>query len=113
MSVKIQFFTFVIPLTNIEKYYPGGLVTFRKEQKGLYPEYDDYLYKTSVMNAMDLDDVVQFWESLGAIAIVEENGVKMWKDFCIVEVIERSAYPCDWLVFCRHKVCHVDDNTGI
>jgi hypothetical protein len=84
MAVTIGFITFIMPLSNVEKYYPEGVETFKKGHEQDY-EFDDYPGKTSAMGWDDMEGVINFWKLLGTVSTTEENGVKKFKDFCLSE----------------------------
>ena len=112
MAIHISFFTFIIPLSNVEKYYSGGIEVFKKEHTEDY-EFDNFLCRTATMSWGDIENVINFWTSLGAVGTTEENGVKKFKDFCLSEYMHGADYlPCDWLVFDdKYSIAwHIDDN---
>jgi len=113
MAIRISFFTFIIPLSNVEKYYHGGMEVFKKEHTEDY-EFDNFLCRTATMSWADMGEIIKFWQSLGAVGIVEENGMKKFQDFCLSEYMQGGDYlPCDWLVFDDKYsiVWHIDDNS--
>jgi hypothetical protein len=110
MAISIPFFTFIMPLSNVEKYYPGGVEALKKDRNDY--EYDNFLCRTATMGWADMEVVINFWKSLGAVDIMEENGVKKFKDFCITERFFSHEYlSCDWLVIddSLAKAWHKDD----
>jgi tetratricopeptide (TPR) repeat protein len=97
MAVTIAFFTFIMPLSKVEKYYPGGVEAMKKDRNDY--EFDNYLCRTSAMSSSDLDDIVNFWKSLGAEGATVENGEKKFRDFCLTERFHTQEYiPCNWLI---------------
>jgi len=113
MAIQISFFTFIIPLSNVGKYYPGGVETFKKEHAEDY-EFDNFLCRTATMSWADMENIIDFWQSLGAVGTTEENSVKKFKDFCLSEYMNGADYlPCDWLVFDDKysRAWHIDDNS--
>jgi hypothetical protein len=110
MAVSISFITFIMPLSNVEKYYPEGVETFKKEHAEDY-EFDNFLCKTATMGWIDMEDIINFWKSLGAVDVTAENGVKKFKDFCLAESFFDDYLPCDWLVSDGMYAWHVDDNS--
>jgi hypothetical protein len=118
-----NFYTFIIPLANVEKYYPGGLAAFMQsdDTREYYRDarlysFDDYLCVYADMGS-GIDGVVEFWKSLGAVDTLEENGEQKFNDFCLIQGSPDRigkwetglCLPCDWVVIdsdnltARHK----------
>ena len=116
MAISITFITFIMPLSNVDKYYPGGVEMFKKEHSEDY-EFDNFLCRTSAMGWEGIEIVINFWKSLGAVDTTEENGVKKFKDFCIQESLPfADTLPCDWIVIAgtsiqKHIAWHINDTS--
>lgn len=111
MAIKLEFIDFVIPIKNIDLVYPGGFTQLKKDYSidgnvsGRF-WYDKYLFRDGAMNPMDIELLVTEWEKLGVKGIVEVNGQKQWKDFCVVEgMFGGPTLTCDWLIYDNEDNC--------
>ncbi len=99
MAVRCEFINLIIPISNIDKVYPGGFKKFKQDNSrgfSLVLWNDDFLFRDGAMNFMDIEDKVKKWENLGLIGVAEENGEKYWQDFCISGVFGPTL-KCDWI----------------
>jgi hypothetical protein len=96
MSVRIQFFTVVVPLSRIRAI--AGL-----EQR-LHQKYqgfqDEHLWSVSSMAPPS--DVGDYLASEGLVLREEVNGVRTWRDMCVVDYYEGPTNPCPWLEVDMH-----------
>ena len=52
------------------------------------------------MNAFDMQCLIEKWEQFGLKGIIETDGQKKWKDFCVVQnLLGGPTLPCDWIEF--------------
>lgn len=105
MAIKLEFIDIIIPIAKVDLVYPGGFSQLKKDYSidgnvtGRH-WHDQYLFRDGAMNPMDIEELVTEWEKLGLKGIVEINGQKQWKDFCVVEgMYDGPTLPCDWLVY--------------
>lgn len=103
MSIYCEFIDILIPIENIDRIYWGGFKKYKEkhiEHFGKVMWHDDYLFRNGAMNPMDMEYLVGEWEYYGLKGIVEENGIKKWKDFCVFEaMLGGPTLPCDWIGF--------------
>ncbi|MDR1683562.1 MAG: hypothetical protein LBS25_09315 [Candidatus Symbiothrix sp.] len=91
-----HFYTFIIPLAKVEKYYPDGVEAFKRsdETREYYSDPNSYLFDDFLCAYVDMgsgiDGVIEFWKSLGAVDTVEENGE--WKFHDFLWRMSRSAH---------------------
>jgi hypothetical protein len=111
MAIRLEFIDFIIPIEKIDLVYPGGFSKLKEDflMDGNVTErfwHDKYLFRDGAMNAIDIERLVEEWENLGLEGIVEINGQKQWKDFCVVEgMFGGPTLPCDWLVYDGDNNC--------
>ena len=117
MPVKLEFISLVVPIEKIEEHYPEGFTKFKQDNHKLIGGkilYDNYLMKDGAMNPMDIEALAKEWESYGLIGIVEENGKRKWKDFCVIDYFGGLSLPCDWIVGKKgHSAAHKDDTSEL
>ena len=101
MAVKLEFINVIIPIKNIERCASiGGFKGFLEMTKGLLDEidwYDEYLYRTGVMNPLDMVDIVEDWRDYGLVPVRDKAGVKKWGDLCVIDTSNGLTLPCDWI----------------
>jgi hypothetical protein len=107
MAVKIKFLSVVVPIENINKSsikggLPGLLAQFGSS-RGKSFWLDEDLYVEFAMNPVDIQAMVQRWESLGLTPRAEESGQRVWKDLCVVDFYQGPTLPCRWLTFDPNK----------
>lgn len=102
MSVALEFIDFVVRIDAIREKYPGGLEQCKEDHReaiGRRIWFDDHLWRDGAMNPNDIHGLVEHWESLGFQGNEVRDGVKHWKDFCVVEgIFGGVTLPCDWIV---------------
>jgi hypothetical protein len=109
MAVRCEFIDLIIPIENIDKVFEGGFEEFKEMESEYFGDvlwHDDYLFRTGAMNPRDIHQLIAQWEDEGLIGVIEENGVKKWKDMCVVEgMFSGPTLPCDWLSFDAENNC--------
>ncbi len=110
MAIELAYINLVIPIRNIEKYYLGGFVQYKKDNESKM-EHDDYLVMKSAMTMEEIESFAKECEEFGLVGVVEKQGIKYWQDFCIVDII--STLPCEWLEHDGTAVYHIDDQAYI
>lgn len=110
MAVAIEFINFIVPVSLIHKKYPGGwdqCLSDHKHMIGGKVWFDDYLFRDGAMNPTDMKSIVEWWESRGFQVISEIDGVRRFKDGCVVEgMFGGPTLPCDWISL-------TDDRRGV
>lgn len=105
MAIATMFIDFIVPIKTIEEKYPGGWKQCLKDHENLIGGrvwYDDYLFHDGAMNPMDIESLVNEWESLGFNTHKEdENGKPIeWVDVCVYEgMFGGATLKCDWLEY--------------
>lgn len=103
MSIACEFIDLIIPISNIDKVYKGGFNQFKEDHIELFGgryRHDDFLFRDGAMNSIDIQLSIEKWEKLGLVGIVEIEGQKKWKDFCVVErMFGGLTLQCDWIEF--------------
>jgi len=98
MAIELKFSTIIVPIEKIERYCGKG--TFATRYEGLLPpvfRHDEYLFAESVMNATDISDILDQWETQGFTLTAVINGQKNWQDLCVANSHHGPSYPCNWL----------------
>jgi len=103
MVILCEFIDLIIPISNINKVYPGGFEKFKSDNldgfEGRY-QHDEYLFRDGAMNSMDIKLLLDQWEKLGLQGIVKLGGQQIWKDFCVVESMYGGPkLLCEWIDF--------------
>ena len=105
MSITTEFIDFIVPIEVIRKKYPGGWEQCLKDHARLIDGrvwFDGHLFRDGAMNPMDIESLVERWESMGFVGIIEKDGKKYWQDMCVCEgVFGGATLKCDWLEFDR------------
>ncbi len=100
MAIRLQFINVVVPLKNIEKKCTsiGGWNGFLATE-GSFGWYDKYLYRTGAMTPMDAKAIVDKFEQYGLTPIGDIDGIKTWKDICVVDYLMGPTLPCSWIEY--------------
>jgi hypothetical protein len=61
--------------------------------------HDDHLFREGAMNPMDSGKLVKHWEDLGFQTIETVDGNRIWKDICVVSMLDGLTLPCKWIDF--------------
>lgn len=113
MAVELEFINLIIPIEKIEKYYPGGFNKYKKDNSqaiGRRIWYDNLIVRDGAMNPMDIEYLIKEWEQYGLVGIVEIEGIKQWKDLCVVDFLIGITLPCKWLLKKDNYVYHEKDH---
>ena len=109
MAVRCEFIDIIVPISNIDRAYPGGFAAFRRDNARLFGGrlwHDKHLLRDGAMSPADAQEAVQFWESRGLQPSWNQNGKTVWKDLCVVEhTFGGPTLPCDWIVFDANRQC--------
>jgi hypothetical protein len=101
MAVECTFISLIIPVSAVDIVYTGGFEKYKsdyEESWGLILWHDDFLLREGAMNPMDIEYMVESWEKLGLEGIVDVDGEKRWKDFCVIgNIYSGPTLPCDWI----------------
>ena len=103
MAIQLEFIDFIVPRSVIEEKYPGGWVQCLKDHKNLIGSrvwYDEHLFRDGAMNPMDIEALVNEWQSLGFNTHKEDkDGMPIeWLDVCVCEsLMNGPTVACAWL----------------
>jgi hypothetical protein len=99
----------IIPIENINKVYPGGFSEFKENSFALFSRKfwnDQFLIRYGATNPRDTEFLAKKLEQLGLIGIIEKDGQKQWKDFCVVEgMFGGLTLKCDWIEYDSAENC--------
>ncbi|PKN20014.1 MAG: hypothetical protein CVU71_06540 [Deltaproteobacteria bacterium HGW-Deltaproteobacteria-6] len=99
MALMIRFYTVVIRIDTIEKYYPGGVDAFVKYYTVLH---DKELVGAIFMNMYDVDSFIDDLIDFGFTYVVNNEFV----DIAVVDMLRGLTLPCKWLetsIYCPQK----------
>ncbi len=96
MAIELEFISLIIPITNIDRIYPGGFKQYQIDRAGYYI-CDDSLVKEGAMSPWDMEDLVEKWETMGLQPFREINGERQWGDLCVVDYLSGLTLNCDWI----------------
>jgi hypothetical protein len=116
MPVALEFLNFIIPVEKIESHYPGGFSAYKTHYANLIGGrvwFDNYLVRDGAMNPMDMELLVGEWESYGLKGATEENGVMVWKDFCVTDTFGIPTLRCNWLIVENQSARHTADASDL
>jgi hypothetical protein len=109
MAIQCQFIDLIIPIENINKVYPGGFSEFKENSLALFSRKfwnDQFLIIYGATNPPDTEFLAKKLEQLGLIGIIEKDGQKQWKDFCVVEgMFGGLTLKCDWIEYDSAENC--------
>lgn len=101
MAVELEFIDFVVPIATIREKYPGGWKQCLIDHQNLLGGrlwYDEHLLRDGAMNPSDIGELVEEWAALGFQPTEIIDGVRVWKDMCVVEsMFGGPTLPCSWL----------------
>ena len=95
MAVQIECLNMIIPITVIEKKYPGGWKQYQHDNEFNAAESDDNftdgeLLRLGAMNSFSIYLIVSEWEDLGLKGYVRAGKKKKWRDFCLCNAFDLS-----------------------
>ncbi len=100
MAVRLECFNVIIPIANIDKYYPGGFDGFKQDNSDLIGAgmwYDDRIFRDGAMNHLDVEMILDSWKRLGLKITSICNGKEYWDELCVVSLLQDESVPCRWL----------------
>ena len=101
MAIALEFLNFIVPVETIKAKYPGGWEACLQDHDNLIGGrvwYDDHLFRDGAMSPQDIEEIVLRWEAWGFEAYEERDGMKCWKDMCVVaSPFCEPSLPCNWL----------------
>lgn len=113
MAINTEFIDLIVPIETIRRKYPGGWEQCLKDHAPLLGGrvwHDDYLLRDGAMNPMDMQRLVEKWESMGFTSTTEVSGNKHWVDFCVHDMMMGVTLPCEWIIETRRRtLAHIED----
>lgn len=101
MAVALEFIDFIVPISLIQKKYPGGWAQCQKDHASFIGKrvwFDQYLFRDGAMNPCDMEDIIQKWQAYGFRPLKDQHGQLVWNECCIVEsLLGGPTLPCAWL----------------
>ena len=116
MAVALEFISLIVPIETINKYYKGGFAQYKIDYSTLIGGrvwYDNYLVRDGAMSPMDMQMMVDEWQSLGVKTISKDGDNSYWDELCVVDYFGGVTLDCDWLVSIDGAVKHVNDTTDV
>lgn len=103
MAIKLEFCNVIVPVEKIREKLGDGVFQSRFSQITSTTWHDGYLYRDGCMNDWDLEDILDEWESMGFELLTMIDGVKHWKDLCVVNSGHGPSYACKWIAYDQEK----------
>ena len=109
MTVRIKYISLIIPIYNLNKFYPGGAEQYILEHssfprpKRLLDWHDSKIVRRLAMNYMDIISFIEEFKNFGLTPTVTVNNQLQWQDMCIVDKIKGPTLPCRWLKYNKLK----------
>lgn len=109
MAIKLELINLIIPMKNINYCYPGGFDLFCEHNKSKFAEtfcHDALLFRVGAADFLDIESHVIYWQQRGLVPYMEIDGIKHWKDMCVVESSHAEpTLPCDWIEIDKNNNC--------
>lgn len=101
MAIILKPINLIIPLKNINYCYPGGFNLFSEHYRSKFGDlycHDALLFRSGAVDLDDIETLVLYWQEMGLVPYAETNGIKCWKDMCVVLSSQAEpTLPCDWI----------------
>lgn len=102
MSIRLEFINLIIPRKIIEKKYTGGWKQCLLDRQVSIDcgsnWYDDHLFRTGAMNAMDIECMLTDLEGMGFKPYKGRGKDLKWNDVCVVDTSSgKPTLQCDWI----------------
>lgn len=102
MAIALEFLNFIVPISVIERKYPGGWRQCREDyigETGGPARHDDQLFRLGVMDPLSMGLMVSEWEEMGFQIERKVQGESRWNHGCIIGAGECTpTLPCVWLL---------------
>ena len=109
MAITLESINLIIPLKNINYCYPGGFDLFSKHNLSMFGKtfcHDALLFRAGSTNLHEVENLILYWQERGLVPYVEIDGIKQWKDMCIVQSSQANpTLPCEWIEIDRQNNC--------
>ena len=68
--------------------------------------HDALLFRAGSTNLHEVENLILYWQERGLVPYVEIDGIKQWKDMCIVQSSQANpTLPCEWIEIDRQNNC--------
>ena len=109
MAIRLEKINLIIPIKNINYSYPGGFNLFCEHNKSTFAEtfcHDVLIFRAGAADPRDIESLVIYWQERGLVPYMEIDGIKQWKDMCVVESSHAEpTLPCDWIEIDQDNNC--------
>jgi len=99
MSIKLEFCNVIVPVEKIRERLGDDVFRSRFSQMTSINWHDGYLYREGCMNDWDLEEILDEWKSMGFELLTMIDGVKYWKDLCVVNSGHGPSHACEWIEY--------------
>ena len=105
MSIALEYLNLIIPISVIDRKYPGGWARCREDlgleqlasSSGSY-WHDGDLFRAGAMNPLDFKMLVMNWKDLGLKESKRHQGKRVAADFCLYATFsDGPEVPCPWI----------------
>ncbi len=103
MAIELEFCNVIVPVEKIREKLGEEAFQSRFSRITSVTWHDGYLYRDGCMNAWELEDMLDEWEDMGFELLAVIDGVKHWKDLCVVNSGHGPSYPCEWIDYDHEK----------
>ncbi|HBH62303.1 MAG TPA: hypothetical protein DDX85_11325 [Nitrospiraceae bacterium] len=101
MAIILEPINLIIPLKNINYCYPGGFNLFSEHNRSKFGDsfcHDALLFRGGAVDLDDIETLVLYWQEMGLVPYAETDGIRCWKDMCVVRYFEAEpTLPCEWI----------------
>ena len=99
MALKLEFINVIVPIRTIREKLGQEAYERRYSLVDETTWHDEYLFRDGCMNGHDLDGMLEEWEGHGLELTEVVDGVKQWKDLCVVHSRRGPTGPCPWIEY--------------
>jgi len=102
VAIEIRFISFVVRISTIAQKYPGGWEDCLGDHAGTVGGrvwFDEKLFQDGAMGPAGIEMLVEEWSRLGFEPTEMRDDKEVWKDVCVVDMLNGPTLPCDWLTF--------------
>jgi len=99
VALQLGGISVVIPLSKIYEVYEGGEVAFWRDNHPSEHECDGKLICMSFSNAIDAEEMIDYWKRRGLKPTCRQKGETYWQDLCVVDLFSGPTLPCEWLEY--------------
>jgi len=101
MSIRLEYWNLIIPMTKLAKCYPGGLEKWKEvsgcNEPGASVWSDGELVRIGAMSRMAIALIAEDFKAMGLKPYSGRGDSSRCKDFCILTEDSPLTGYCDWL----------------